>query len=118
MLLEFANKKHFKAIIKEFTKGNLTFPLEIFPKDIRSKRNIKKNTLPFINYHPDIMYKFLTDGGFEIKEILSVSNTRWGFLKKYVSTETLLSIEKIIQNPFAKFNWGPSIFVLAQNIGK
>src|SRR4030042_2263509 len=52
-ILEFANKSNVKATFKELFKGNLTFPLDIFSKDISSPRSKRKNALPFINYHPD-----------------------------------------------------------------
>ena len=44
LILEFANKQHLKATISEFIKGNFTFALDIFPKDLRSKRAKNKNT--------------------------------------------------------------------------
>ena len=114
LILEFANKSHFKATISEFLKGNLTFPLDIFPKDIRSRRNIRKNTLPFVNYHPDDIVKKLKDSGFEIIEARSISNIRSGFFKKIIPLDTLLVCEKALQKPFAKIHFGPSILILAR----
>lgn len=114
LIIEFANKSHMKATIKEFSHGNLTYPLDITPKDIRSKRNVKKNTLPFINYHPDVIFKKLEESGFEIKEIRSVSNFRSSFLKRVLPQDMLLSLEGILQKPLASLYFGPSIFVLAR----
>jgi ubiquinone/menaquinone biosynthesis C-methylase UbiE len=116
-ILEFPNKSHFKATITEFLKGNLTFPLEIFPKDIRSKIAKKKKTLPFINYHPGDIEKKLFENGFEIIKKRSVSNIRSPFLKKYLPLETLIGIEKNLQKPLAGVNFGPSIFILARKKG-
>jgi ubiquinone/menaquinone biosynthesis C-methylase UbiE len=113
-ILEFANKKHFKATFSEFTKGNFTFPLDIFPKDLRSKINIQKNTLPFINYHPDIIFKKLNENGFEILEVRSVSNFRQSFLKDLFPIETLILFETYLQKFLAKLHFGPSLFVLAR----
>ncbi len=64
LILEFANKKHLKATVCEFLKGNLTFPLEIFPLDKRSPKSVKKKTLPFVNYHPDQIVEKLESRGF------------------------------------------------------
>lgn len=114
LILEFANKRHAKATINEMLKGNLTFPLDIFPKDLRSKRNIKKKTLPFINYHPDDVVEKLEENGFEIIEKRSVSNARNSFFKKIIPLETLLEIEKVFQKPLARINFGPSIIILAR----
>ena len=114
LILEFANKKHFKAIISEFLKGNITFPLDIFPLDKRSPRSIKNKTLPFLNYHPEVMKALLTNCSFELLEIRSVSNIRNSFLKQLLPLESLISLEKTLQIPLGYIHFGPSIFVLAQ----
>jgi len=112
VILEFANKKHLKAIISEIWKGNLTFPIDIIPKDLSSKKSKKKGALPFINYHPEALIAQLTEIGFTPVEKLSVSNIRSTFLKRVFSLESLLKIETILQKPFGYLNFGPSIFVL------
>lgn len=116
LLLEFANKKHLKAIISEFFKGNFTFPLDIFPKDLRSRSIKKEQSLPFLNYHPDIIFEKLRSHGFEIIETRSVSNIRCSFIKKVISTNTLIFLEKYLQKPLAKICFGPSVFLLARKI--
>jgi len=113
-ILEFANKGHIKAILKEFYKGNITFPLDIFPIDKRSKKTKKTKTLPFINYHPDEIIEQLKNAGFTVVEKLSVSNIRSTFLKKIITTSTLIDIEKFLQKPLSYINFGPSIFILAK----
>jgi len=113
-LLEFPNKNHLKASIKRILKGDFTFPFNIFPVDIRSKKHIKRKTLPFINYHPDQIYESLKRAGFDIIEVRSVSNIRYPFLKKLLPINMLLDIEKILQVPLSKFNFGPSFFVLTR----
>ena len=113
-ILEFANKSHIKALCSEFLKGNTTFLLDIFPKDLRKKRNIRRKTLPFLNYHPDIIEKKLTDSGFEIIEKRSVSNFRSSFFKKLFPLELLLKLEKPLQGLLSDYNIGPSIFILCR----
>lgn len=113
-ILEFANKRHLKATLSEFMHGNITFTGDIFPRDIRSKKSKKLNTLPFINYHPDIVKNKLEDHGFKIVALRSVSNIRSTRIKKILSLTTLVSIEKYLQGPLSHFNFGPSIFILAQ----
>jgi len=113
-ILEFANKKHLKATFLEFLKGNFTFPIDIFPSDKRSAKSIKAATLPFLNYHPDEITRKLIDCDFKVIETRSVSNIRSPFLKKLLSTESLVSLEKALQVPLSYLNFGPSIFVLAQ----
>lgn len=113
-ILEFANKSHFKAKVKEFFKGNLTYPFDIFPKDIRSERSKKKDTIPFYNYHPDKIAEMLEKTGFEIIEKRSVSNFRSPLLKRTFPINFVLTIEKLLQKPLACLNFGPSIFILAR----
>ncbi|MFC1624864.1 class I SAM-dependent methyltransferase [Patescibacteria group bacterium] len=114
LILEFANKRHGKAVFKEMFKGNLTYLLDIFPKDMRSKKQKKKKTIPFVNYHPDGVIKMLNDHGFKVIEKRSVSNIRNEKIKKATSLETLLKIEELLQKPFSYLNFGPSIFILTK----
>ena len=116
-ILEFANKSHGKAVIKEIVKGNLTFPLDIFPKDIRSDQSKKKKTIPFINYHPDSIIKMLQDNGFKIIDKKSVSNIRSTKIKKTIPLRNLLKLEELLQKPLSYINFGPSIFILARKKG-
>lgn len=114
LILEFPNKNHLKANISQFLKGNFTFLLDIFPKDLRGRRALRENALPFINYHPDKIREILNENGFKVIEFLSVSNLRTSFLKKIISTEALLWIEGFLQKPLSYIWFGPSIFILAK----
>ncbi len=116
LILEYANKRHFKAIVKEFSKGNFTFPIDIFPKDIRCPKNLKKRTIPFINYHPDKIEEMLSNCGFKIIKRRSVSNFRSPLLKKIFPLEFLIDIEEKMQPVLQKINFGPSIFLLARKV--
>lgn len=113
-ILEFPNKNNLKASLKKIMKGDLTYPLRIFPIDIRSKKHIRNKTLPFINYHPDQVLEKLKTAGFEIIETRSVSNIRSTFMKRFFPISFLLDLEKILQIPLSKFSFGPSFFVLAR----
>jgi len=114
LILEFPNKLHLKATIAEFFKGNLTFLLDIFPKDVRSSKSIKNHTLPFYNYHPDVVKSLLKNKGFNIIDERSVSNVRSPLIKKLLPIETLLFFERILQKPLSKISFGPSIFLLVR----
>lgn len=115
LILEFANKEHLKATLSEFLKGNLTFPLDIFPLDKRSSKSVKKNTLPFVNYHPGQIMEKLESLGFAVIEKRSVSNIRSTIIKRILPKELLLFFEKYLQIPLSHINFGPSIFILAKN---
>lgn len=113
-ILEFPNKIHMKAVLSEFIKGNLTFPLDIFTKEVPSKKTKPEKGIQFVNYHPDYILELLKQKGFEIKKIKSVSNFRSPFLKKTFKKQTLLRLSKLTQDLFACFKFGPSIFILAK----
>lgn len=113
-ILEFANKRHVKATIRHFLGGDITYPMEIHPVDIRSKKSVRANTLPFINFHPDQIMQCLQTAGFDIIQTLSVSNIRSSFLKRMFPLKFLLDIEKLLQKPLSGIKFGPSVFVLAR----
>jgi ubiquinone/menaquinone biosynthesis C-methylase UbiE len=115
-ILEFANKRHFKACISEFCKGNFTYPSDIFPKDRRCAQSVKNNALPFVNYHPDLIMKKLSEHGFEIVEKRSISNIRIPLAKKLFTLDLLQELESFLQKPLSLFNFGPSIMLLARKI--
>lgn len=113
-ILEFANKVHGKALLKQFLKGDFTFLLDIFPNDRRSRKNKKNKSIAFLNHHPDQILECLKKNGFKVIEKKSVSNIRSVRLKKYLPAKLLMPIEKFAQNFLSPFNFGPSIFILAQ----
>jgi ubiquinone/menaquinone biosynthesis C-methylase UbiE len=117
-IFEFANKKHIKASVKEYLKGNFSFLKDVSTKDLRSTKSIKKGTLPFLNFHPDKIKEVLTQYGFEVIEERSVSNIRSTFLKNVFSTDLLVYLEKLLQRPFSYLDFGPSIFILARKRDK
>lgn len=118
LLLEFANKIHIKALVKNICRGDFAFPLDLTPNDIRGVENKKKNSISFYNHHPETIFTSLKKEGFHIIETRSVSNIRSGLAKKYLPQSLLLFIERILQKPLAKVYFGPSLFILAQKKGK
>lgn len=117
LILEFPNKNNLKANLRQIIKGDITYPLDIFPIDLRSKKHIRKKTLPFINYHPDQIIEKLKEHNFEIIEMRSVSNIRSTLIKRLFPINILLDLEKSLQIPFARLRFGPSFFVLAKKRG-
>ena len=87
---------------------------------IRPEREIKRigiiGSITSFQYPVDEFRKKLIDNGFSVIDKLSVSNLRNNILKNHLSSKFLINIEKHIQKPFAKINFGPSIFILAKNV--
>ena len=117
LIFEFANKIHFKSIIQNLFKGDLTYVMDTTPIDRRSRKMVKKGTLPFINYHPNEIEEGLAKQGFKIVEKRSVSNVRNPFFKKYLPESIMLSLERLAQKVLGYVNFGPSIFILARKRG-
>lgn len=107
LIIEFANSTNFKARAR-----NSFHPILLSPVDMGSV----KEAAPFVNHHPASIKRMLREEGFIILEALSVSNFRSPLLKKKISSDILLTIEKHVQVPLAKIYFGPSIFILAQKV--
>jgi ubiquinone/menaquinone biosynthesis C-methylase UbiE len=116
-ILEFPNKMHLKATLRQLFKGNLTFRFDIFTADKSSAKSKRQKKISFLNYHPDMIFEKLQENGFEIIEKRSVSNIRSTFIKNLLPCATLLTIEEFVQKPFSLINFGPSVFVLARKRG-
>lgn len=116
-ILEFPNKMHLKATLRQFIRGNITFRFDIFTSDKRSAKAKKQKKISFLNYHPDMIFAKLEEMGFEILEKRSVSNIRSSFIKNLLPCSFLINLEELLQKPFAYINFGPSIFVLARKRG-
>ncbi len=105
-LMEFANYANFKNRVKHVTKLK---KLPQDPVDIRTGlQRTGKDDIPFVNHNPKTVKRQLMQVGFELVDQLSVSNFRSAKLKKHLSKETLIKMEKATQRPLAKSHFGPS----------
>jgi len=116
LILEFANKIHFRARIRAWLKGDFSFSRNLFPQEQRTSESIKAGKIVFLNHHPETIRNELKKTGFVIMEILSVSNFRLPLIKTLLPPPALLFLENFCQKPLAKIYFGPSIFVLAQKL--
>jgi ubiquinone/menaquinone biosynthesis C-methylase UbiE len=113
-ILEFANKIHFLSLVKAVFRLDFSFLNDLESVDRRSKESIQSKLITFSNHHPKKIYQDLKESGFEIVEVLSVSNFRSSILKNIIPNKILLWLEDKSQKTLAKFNFGPSIFVFAK----
>lgn len=114
LIVEFANKIHFRAVVRSWLDSDFAFAKNLQPIDQRSPTSIAQKTIPFLNHHPQTIYNQLNKGGFKILSRLSVSNFRFQVLKKNLPLRLLLLLESISQRPLAICHFGPSIFLLCQ----
>ena len=109
IILEFANSYNFKARIASLITGRPILPI---PIEKRSLIDIKRQTIPFVNHHPQTIQKLLRKSRFVVKSQLSVSNFRSPLIKRFVPLPILLFLEKKLQSPLGNLYFGPSIFLL------
>ncbi len=107
-LLEFANNAHGLNRIRYAVKGKKV-PSD--PVDIRSEEHKKESEIPFVNHHPKTIIKKLDSAGFELEAVLSGSNLRSTRLKKMLSKNTMLYLEKVLQPALAPLYFGPSVWL-------
>jgi ubiquinone/menaquinone biosynthesis C-methylase UbiE len=108
-ILELANYAHFRNRLKHIIKRQ---KLPAKPIDIRSPQNRREEEIAFVNHNPKTVISQLEKAGFKVEKILSVSNLRSPGLKKIVPKAVMLSAERIMQAPFARIYFGPSVFFL------
>ncbi len=106
-VLEFANKTHFKAILKTYLSLDLYSLTDHTPEE-------KSDEVIFLNLHPQVVRSLLFKNGFKIIQAVSVSNFRSTFLTKILPLKILLILEKIAQKIYPPYTSGPSVFILAQ----
>lgn len=102
-ILEFANKKNLKAILRYLTRKQKWNPF--------SKEQVEFVKLNFDN-HPAAIRETLKDHGFSVNRTLSVSNLRIGALKENEKNlGWMLKVENVLQGLLSPLTLSPSIFL-------
>ena len=99
-ILEFANKRHLKSMLRHLFGLNEWNPYTLDPVEF-----VELN----FDFHPDYMRQQLTDRGFVIRRTVPVSWLRLGLLKRTLPTGLLANIDALLQ----RSGWpiSPSIFL-------
>lgn len=108
LILEVANNAHARNRLKYLLKGKR---VPKTPVDIRSAEHRTDDEIAFVNHHPKTVVRQLAQTGLRVEKVLSVSNLRSPALKKIVPKGVMLSVEKLMQRPFARTYFGPSAFL-------
>lgn len=104
-VIEVANKRTLPKIFRYLFKKSDVNPFDRQPSHLKS---IDPNG--FYNYHPAYIEEIFRQTGFKIVKVLSVSNFRSATLKKFLSTKTLIKLEKVAQPLLAPVRFAPSIY--------
>ncbi len=105
-VLEFANKRNLKAIVRYLARRQPWSPFD--PEPVEFAR------LNF-DFHPAWMEARLHEAGFSVKNTLSVSHFRWALLKRLVPARVLAAADGKLQNVGAMLKLSPSVFHCLQS---
>jgi ubiquinone/menaquinone biosynthesis C-methylase UbiE len=104
-ILEFANKRNFKAIVRYLLGRQPWNPFALEPVEF-AKLNF--------DFHPQAVRNWLQDLGFRIEKTLTLSHFRVGVLKRIVPTGMLVFLDSLFQWTGAWWQFTPSVFVRAK----
>lgn len=99
-ILEFANKRNVKSMMRQLFGRNSWSPYTLDPVEF-----VDLN----FNFHPDYMSAHVSALGFEILRAVPVSWFRLGFLKRHLPKGLLVGADAILQRSGCKLS--PSIFL-------
>lgn len=101
-VLEFANKRNLKAILRYFVRRQEWSPFEREPVEF-----VRLN----FDFHPAWMRERLAEAGLTVRRQLAVSFFRVGLLKRLVPTSLLVALDRLLQPTGALWQLTPSVFV-------
>jgi SAM-dependent methyltransferase len=104
-VLEYASKRHLKAILRYLLGRQSWSPFDVEPYEF-----VELN----YDFHPAWMEARLREAGFALGRKLAVSSFRLPFLKRLIPPRPLASLDGLLQGPTASLKLAPSIFVQAK----
>lgn len=104
-VLEFANKRHLKAVLRYLAGRQSWSPFSQQPYEFAALN---------FDFHPGWLEARLREAGFSVKRTLAVSHFRWALLKRLFPARVLAAADGALQGTGAIWKLTPSIFVRAQ----
>jgi ubiquinone/menaquinone biosynthesis C-methylase UbiE len=108
-ILEFANKRNLKAIVRYLLRKQEWNPFDRQPVEF-TKLNY--------DFHPKTIRSWLRACEFAIQEQLTVSHFRAGFLKRHIPPKSLAAVDGMLQWTGAFAQYTPSVFTRAVMLGE
>jgi len=105
-VLEYANKRHLKAILRYLLRQQSHDPFSHEPYEFEELN---------FDFHPTYMATVLRDAGFRVEARRAVSIFRLGLLKRTISARLLSRMDGWLQRPLAPFAVTPSVFLRARS---
>jgi ubiquinone/menaquinone biosynthesis C-methylase UbiE len=107
-ILEYANKRHLKAIMRWMLRRQSWNPCDMGQVEIASLN---------FNFHPRAVNRWLERCGFEILRKLTVSHFRLQLLKRILPVRLLAGLDSLLQWTGDFWQLTPSVFVKARVVG-
>ena len=104
-VLEYANKRHLKAMLRYLLGRQSWSPFDVEPYEF-----VELN----YDFHPAWVKARLTEAGFIIGRELAVSSFRLPLLKRLIPPRSLAALDGLLQGPTASLKLAPSVFVRAR----
>lgn len=101
-VLEFANKRNLKAILRHLLRRQDWSPFDREPVEF-----VKLN----FDFHPAWMFDQLSQVGLRVQKLRTVSHFRLGLLKRLAPTKLLVALDRLLQPTGALWQLTPSVFV-------
>ncbi|MFW6136383.1 MAG: hypothetical protein ACOC7N_06140, partial [Chloroflexota bacterium] len=108
LVLEFANKRNLKAILRYLVGRQSWSPWEREPVEF-----VELN----FDFHPAWVEEGLREAGLAVRERRGVSMFRVGFLKRVVPTDLLVALDRLLQRVVGAVPVSPSVFVRCEAEG-
>jgi len=102
-VLEYANKRHLKAIVRYGFKRQTWSPFDLQPVEF-----VRLN----FDFHPAYMARCLREAGFETRRRLALSYFRIELLKRMVPVLLLVLLDRLLQPTGQIAPYSPSVFTL------
>lgn len=104
-ILEYANKRNLKAMIRYFVKRQDWSPYSLEPVEFAALN---------FDFHPKAIRGYLDAVGFTVDRQLTVSHFRMNLLKRMVPLRLLIGLDSLLQTTGGVVQVSPSVFVRCQ----
>lgn len=108
-ILEYANKRNLKAILRYILRRQEWSPFTLEPVEFAALN---------FDFHPKAVRGWLEEVGFTIEKTLTVSHFRLGLLKRLASVSILAGLDALFQWTGALWQLTPSVFVRCRAVGR
>ena len=105
LVLEFANKRHLKSVIKYALRRQRWSPFSPEPYEYRPLH---------FDHSPTEVRRVLREAGFRVGPLRAASLFRVGALKRHLPAGLLARIERPLQAPLGRLAVGPSVYLRAR----